>query len=1091
MKALQYTHDETEEAPRLRDIEARTLSALFDQNTGPTVYVMRTSQLEKLMGTKEAKARIAPLKQRNKSKGLPVYFKGSEPVALNGNYVIASRLVSGVRTFFAKARDEDSNTYFLGTSDEIYRELARGAREETDAASPQPTRKPTARPEPSVPPDTDEDWLATFQGDSPQAQEVRELIELAALAQEFADFPVLILGPSGAGKEVVARAIHEMGRGALGGRRVDVNCAAIPTEMFEAELFGTVGEFASNVGSRIGLWEQASLSNGTLHLNEVGDLTLAHQAKILRALQEGVIRRVGGRDNVEVNARIIADTNRDLIGMMAREEFRPDLFYRLAQLVIRVPGLSERGNDFEEHAQQIWRNDVTGRPEARLSPRIISILSAHSWPGGVREVEGLLRTTYSLCYEDLDPEPEALFKAWERRGDSPVSRGSSGSSSGSAASSEPEIASSESRSKLEENVSRYKALRPKYEKFADVLGRILKKAIREHAPIAIVQTRAKSVARVAERLQRHDGASLAEVEDLPDLCGGRVIVHTPEQADEIVLFLQRYFDIGAKEGVVTRGSAADPATGFHPMRLSVRLDETRADAVSKALGIKVPDMIVGIWAEVEIRTVLEHAWANVNHDMGRDVPLPLPKRWSAELDGLSRVLKAVDSSFSRIRASFQTYRTTYPSLLSPERTRREIEVLTNVLSYDDDPAVAVRLAKLAISIEDWDTAIGVLQSHAEAGNQPAMRDYGVALCQKHRREPHLAVYQRGQSFLSQAAAAPHRDPDALASLAGTLKRSGDEDLALSYYRRAHEIDPGDPYALGGVLDMELVRSPEVDHVTAHRPHVDHAIERCQDQIDASVNLPWAQLDLGRFLLMRGETDRALIALAEGIANSHASFMVQTTLESLDRLAGHRFEPAGLREARVLLALGCVAKFPSERAKSQLRKLISQRAKVRGPVVILVDGAGESGRTVSMASEVIEGFRDFQGTVISIGSGEGTSPLAADLGTTYSGAIHTVAYATRELEEDPNAARFGELHETDESDSGTLGSLQAWADILMSGFSPADVLVLCVGLDQDANFLHTASSALGARVEVAPQTATESGEAPPPVGPDIHRMLDPE
>ncbi|MCR9096661.1 MAG: sigma 54-interacting transcriptional regulator [bacterium] len=908
--ALELSREETTETLRICPVEADRIDVLLESGPRPLIFVMETSALGRLMRSKGASGRIAPLKARDPRKGLAAYLKGEKPVALDGNYKTAAKLLTSVRNFLLKEeRAGDRSLHFLGVSQDLFDELAAEAPDDvrehgepTEGFPDQPAHQGEARLDEWA--EGTMDWRETFKGKSPAAQKVRRLIEVAANAREFADVPVLILGPTGAGKEVVAKAIHHLGRGAAGGRFVDVNCAAIAPDMFEAELFGVAPDAATGVAARVGLWELASKERGTLLLDEVGELSLPHQAKILRALEEGTVRRIGGRENIPVSARMIASTNRELFAMARHREFRDDLAQRLARVVIRVPGLAERRDDIEAHAQEIWREKVTQQPDARLSSEIISILSAHSWPGSVRELQGLLETTYALRYGDLSPDADALYEAWEIRGDSPLPGANTRSVSDAGISGERR-SQHEAQHSLDNEIRRFNRIRPRYERFAGVLERILEAGVRDHAPLSLIETRAKSVARVAEILQRSGDL----VEALPDLCGGRVVVHTREQATRIVHFIERYFEVESKSIDQSDVAAQVLGSGYHPVRLVVSLDETRAKAAESVLGVKVPNEVCGLEAEIEVRTVLEDAWANVNHEMGRDVPLPLPERWRQELDELSRVLQAVDVSFSRLRAGFRTYRTTYPAQLTLEETLREIDILDKVLEYDPDPSVAVRLAKLAISIEDWDRAIETLESHAEAGYQPALRDMGVAICQKHRLEPESAAHQRGQALLTRAAADVHADPDAMASLAGTLKRSGEGERAREYYGRAHTLDPGDPYALWGLLEMEMALTPDVDFPSARAMDIERATARCRDQAAAEINLPWAWFDLGKFTLLRDDPIESLEALRRGIACSRAGFMIQTTIESLDRIAGSRFAPSGLGEAQQVLRDGLTERFP--------------------------------------------------------------------------------------------------------------------------------------------------------------------------------------
>ena len=212
---------------------------------------------------------------------------------------------------------------------------------------------------------------------------------------------VLIQGESGTGKEVVARAIHLDGPKASG-RFVAVNCAAIPENLLESELFGhEKGAFTGAVTRKIGRFEQAV--NGTLFLDEIADMSLALQAKILRAVQEREIERVGGGETIPVDVRLIAATNRDLREAIAQGKFREDLYYRLAVVPIRLPALAERGDDLVLLTAYFTRQ-FAGRYGKRLtgiSDQALDLLRSHAWVGNVRELRNVIERAVIIAGEDM------------------------------------------------------------------------------------------------------------------------------------------------------------------------------------------------------------------------------------------------------------------------------------------------------------------------------------------------------------------------------------------------------------------------------------------------------------------------------------------------------------------------------------------------------------------------------------------------------------------------------------------------------------------------------------------------------------------
>jgi two-component system response regulator FlrC len=212
-----------------------------------------------------------------------------------------------------------------------------------------------------------------------------------------ANVPVLITGESGTGKEVVARAIHKAS-GRADKPFVAVNCAALPAALLESELFGhEKGAFTGAVQRYIGKFEQAS--GGTLLLDEVTEMSPELQAKLLRALQEREIERLGGSGPVSVDTRIIATTNRDVIADVAKGSFRQDLYYRLYVIHIEVPALRERPKDIEMLASLFLRqfSEEFGKVGMEFAPDAKAKLMQHSWPGNVRELQNIVQRTALLA----------------------------------------------------------------------------------------------------------------------------------------------------------------------------------------------------------------------------------------------------------------------------------------------------------------------------------------------------------------------------------------------------------------------------------------------------------------------------------------------------------------------------------------------------------------------------------------------------------------------------------------------------------------------------------------------------------------------
>ncbi len=242
-------------------------------------------------------------------------------------------------------------------------------------------------------------------GESDAIKRVKEDIEKVAPT----DARVLITGANGAGKELVCKWIH-----AKSNRNqrplVEVNCAAIPSELIESELFGhEKGSFTSAVKQRIGKFEQAN--GGTLFLDEIGDMSLSAQAKVLRALQEGKITRVGGEKEISVNVRVIAATNKNLRKEIEDNNFREDLYHRLGVILIHVPPLNDRRDDIPLLVNKFLADiaEETNTPQKTIQPQAMKYLQNLNWTGNIRELRNVVERLTIMCSTEITESEANLY----------------------------------------------------------------------------------------------------------------------------------------------------------------------------------------------------------------------------------------------------------------------------------------------------------------------------------------------------------------------------------------------------------------------------------------------------------------------------------------------------------------------------------------------------------------------------------------------------------------------------------------------------------------------------------------------------------
>jgi two-component system, NtrC family, response regulator HydG len=234
-------------------------------------------------------------------------------------------------------------------------------------------------------------------GDSPAMQELYGMLERVAPS----DVAVLVHGETGTGKELVAKALHEYGA-RKGKPFMAENCAAVPANLLESELFGhKKGAFTGAIADRPGHFVAAD--GGTVFLDEIGDMPMEMQAKLLRVLQDGEVRPVGSNKSRRVDVRVVAASNKDLPDLCKRGEFRQDLYFRLAVITLELPPLRDRDGDIAHLASFFLERFVKsmGR-EARFTPAAMQALAVHPWPGNVRELENEVQRALALSSGDID-----------------------------------------------------------------------------------------------------------------------------------------------------------------------------------------------------------------------------------------------------------------------------------------------------------------------------------------------------------------------------------------------------------------------------------------------------------------------------------------------------------------------------------------------------------------------------------------------------------------------------------------------------------------------------------------------------------------
>ena len=614
---------------------------------------------------------------------------------------------------------------------------------------------------------------------------------------------------------------------------------------------------------------------------------------------------------------------------------------------------------------------------------------------------------------------------------------------------------------------------PDYELLAKILDTILTALAERYAPLAIVQTRPKSLSSFAEKIIRKRAEVSDPVNEFTDLCGGRVITHTQTEVTAICTYIEQHFDIDWDNSVNIDQRLKATEFGYRSVHyiVSLRPGPLTVGSVS----IEVPETIAHLKAEIQVRTLLEHAWADFSHDKSYKSSFAFPRQWQRELARIAAVLEDADQSFATIENRLTAYAANYSAYMSEAQVREEIRTLVMILEHDPHNVKhAHRIGRLAMTLGDWEQAIETFKAFIDTGYPPLLKDLGVALCKRHSAKPASARYQEGQRFI-ETSLAKVRDPDTLVCLADTWRES-DEDKARELYRQAFELDPSDPYALINYLELEISHRGTTSIVDVLRPLMRMAIKRCWEQIAVGINIPWAYYALGVLHLLLDEHHESLIAYAKAVQMSTAEWPIASAYHSLVKLAPVHSALHGYQWARTLLLVGWAGRFDAAEARDYLEKLTTPNGRrIKAPVAIVAGGYDSLSESYANSYQelMVQAFKGYTGTLISSGTDAGLSRVIGYVQERYP-ELQTIGFVPSVLP--PGSAldaRYCEIRRTDGEGFNPAEPLQYWVDLIASGISPTSVKLLGIDGGSIAGIEYRLALALRASVAVVAGSGQEA------------------
>jgi ppGpp synthetase/RelA/SpoT-type nucleotidyltranferase len=632
---------------------------------------------------------------------------------------------------------------------------------------------------------------------------------------------------------------------------------------------------------------------------------------------------------------------------------------------------------------------------------------------------------------------------------------------------------------LKRHVDDFTACRDRYKSFTTFLESEFRKALKSLGIESDVKARTKEVPSFAEKILRKK--YIKPFEQMTDLAGVRIITHTKADARKVSLFIRRHFFI-------------DEANSHDAARL-LRVGEFGYRAVHYVLQLSEntnppppyphkPEFH-GLKAEVQVRTIPEHCWAEIGHDRLYKSAFSVPDRWQREFATIAALLESVDEAFTRVAEGLAAYEASYGGFIRDWQIREELAILSPLLEMEPhNEQLAHQVARLRLCLGEWGEVIQLVRRFT-GPTARLLLCAGLARWQEERHTPKQG-HAEGLAYLERAYAIDREDAqlggrrnveiiatlaDALASTL-TSGKAADSVRVGNLYREAATLDPDHPRVLVGQFQYHNSQEPhDLPDPTLLESLLDRAVRRCQDQIEVGVNLPWAYYSLGELFLLGRKLYECLNAYAKAIQCSPSAFMLETALESVDRLSGARSLQAIVPLVRRLLLLGLAARFKQPLA-AELHPSTGER--LHGPVVIVAGGCDRAVQDRMMSYQPLfrEAFKDFRGTIISGGTRDGICGLVADLARQSGPTIQAVTYAPRNL---PGGVELDEAYQRRQAGEEGFGPeqpLQNWIDILTADIQPSEVRLIGVNGGALASFEYRLALSLGATIGVI----EESGRA---------------
>ena len=629
---------------------------------------------------------------------------------------------------------------------------------------------------------------------------------------------------------------------------------------------------------------------------------------------------------------------------------------------------------------------------------------------------------------------------------------------------------------VKDEIVQFTNVRSNYEKYGQTLLHILSQLTRQYLPLPIIQIRTKSIASFAEKIQRkHYDEPLQQI---TDLCGAQIITNTIGERDSICKIIEDCFEIDWKNSMDASQRLKPKEFGYRSIHYVIKIKPENEKIIN--YGFDIPEEIYDLKAEIKIRTLMEHSYADFTHKNSYKSKYAIPEKLQREIAGVAAMAESVDSSFLRIKKYIESYTANYLTYMKEEDIKREIEILENILDHETQNLNLVyRIGKLAISIKDWDKVINLHKKYVEQNISDIeqdieypliMRDLGIATCKKYSydNKKDNKDFNDGVEYLRRAIDINSKDLLTIVSYAKSLERIPEQlDLVQKLYSKAFELDPFDYYSLVKYILYEANVTNDLSFVRHLKPLINKAIQRCEEHMNLSINIPQVYYEVGKLYYFSGELIKCLEKYSIAIRLSDKE-TIQEEIQNINLIIDAKNPPSGedmVYDKHTPMGAKCI-KIVLELAKKAKDASSESDNLTITDIPIIVAGSCNKEFDCGIEDLFYQAFSDFKGTIISGGTKSGICGLVGAVQKRSGNEVKTLGF----LPKSKFAEYDGRYSEKPKLTSGTdfsvLEPITYWKYLIDDlKIPPSMIKVLGIGGGSTSLIEYRIALAFGATVAI--------------------------